>query len=148
MKDGVGVGGLQFKHQQAAAPTNSWISDISVQTSSNSSQCPSTRPSNDKLLPLKLQDFFKPDFYFACPRVGSKTPYRFLHRECRLPKHILLINAHTIPTNLISTLHILFNLIIPYTSYVYMLLITRSRYGNLAYIYFTKWYIRETCFAD
>ncbi len=49
-----------------------------------------------------------------------KLPIMFLHTECHLPKHNLPNSADIIPTNLISTLHILLNLVITYM-YVYFL---------------------------
>ena len=98
------------------SPTNSWIYyDISVQTSPcNSSRCPSTRPSNDKPLTLKLQHFIfsnqtSPMDTFILRAQNSHPKLPINVSTMRMTK-----SAHIIPTNLISTLHILFYIIITY----------------------------------
>ena len=74
-------------------------------------QCPSTRPSNDK--PLKLKDFIFSNgtFILRVQESDPKLHIIFLHREFRIVSPTMLTSFTQAS---LSTLHILFHLIIPY----------------------------------
>ena len=88
-------GGFNSEKGQATTPTNLWFyHDISVQTSPMSIN----KAQQWQTIEVAGLHIFKRDFYFACPRVRSQTPYN-IYTE-RIP-HSFPNNAHIIHTSLI-----------------------------------------------